>query len=134
MNVLTRFPLRAVPELKRTPEDFAPKARACERPDGICQYTVDCDKRDKCIDMSLTFETETRPVGDTTTFPIDLPKFAAELSRNRLAEIAAAMRALTYGEMMELAAGLWDSNEQQPLTEDMLPVVLHRWSKGQERK
>jgi hypothetical protein len=39
------------------------------------------------------------------------------------------MRALTYGEMMELAEGLCNVSGQGPeISKDSLPGLLHRWS------
>src|SRR5215470_10880364 len=39
---------------------------------------------------------------------VDLRKLEAELGRRRLDEIADVVRALTYGEMMELAQSMWN--------------------------
>jgi len=60
---------------------------------------------------------------------VDLHKLEEELGRRRLDEIADVLRALTYGEMMELAASMWNVKpDGSSLTEDNLPAVLHRWS------
>lgn len=67
---------------------------------------------------------------------VNLKALEDELSRNRLSEIAQHVRALTYGEMMELAKGIWDlrPSEVLPLTEENLPMVLHLWSVSQKAK
>jgi len=60
---------------------------------------------------------------------VDLRKLEEELGRRRLDEIADVMRALTYGEMMELAASMWNVRpDGGSLTEHNLPGVLYRWS------
>jgi len=60
---------------------------------------------------------------------VDLGRLEVELGRKRLDEIADVMRALTYGEMMELAASMWNVKpDGSSLTEDNLPAVLYRWS------
>jgi hypothetical protein len=53
-----------------------------------------------------------------------------ELNRNRLNEIAALVRALTYGEMMELAQAIWKIRPEGATTVDQhsLPMMLHLWS------
>src|SRR6516162_3038151 len=47
------------------------------------------------------------PDGLTDGAGINLTKFEDDLNRSRLDEIATLMRALTYGEMMELAQAIW---------------------------
>jgi hypothetical protein len=60
---------------------------------------------------------------------VDLRKLEAELGRKRLDEIADVVRALTYGEMMELAESMWNVRpEDTELTEHNLPAILYRWS------
>jgi hypothetical protein len=49
---------------------------------------------------------------------IDLAQLEAELTRDRIKDIAVRLRKLTYGEMMELAAEIEAS-----------PDTLHKWSK-----
>jgi hypothetical protein len=53
-----------------------------------------------------------------------------ELNRNRLNDIAALVRTLTYGEMMELAEAIWKIRPEGTVTVDQttLPMMLHRWS------
>lgn len=57
-----------------------------------------------------------------------LEDFARELSRDRLDEIASAIRVLTYGEMMELAEAIWKTKPESDITQDALPMMLHKWS------
>jgi hypothetical protein len=60
---------------------------------------------------------------------VNLQKLEEQLARGRLDEIATLMRALTYGEMIELAEGLWSVNGQgSEISKDNLPGLLHRWS------
>lgn len=64
---------------------------------------------------------------------VDLRKLERELGRRRLDEIADVVRALTYGEMMELAASMWNVKpDGSNLTEDNLPSVLYRWSTSRQ--
>ena len=64
---------------------------------------------------------------------VDLRKLEEELGRRRLDEIADVVRALTYGEMMELAASMWNVRpDGGSLTEHNLPAVLYRWSTSRQ--
>jgi hypothetical protein len=64
---------------------------------------------------------------------VDLGKLEHELGRRRLDEIADVVRALTYGEMMELAESMWNVRpDGSGLTEDNLPAVLYRWSTSRQ--
>ena len=64
---------------------------------------------------------------------VDMRKLEVELGRRRLDEIADVVRALTYGEMMELAASMWNVKpDGSSLTEDNLPAVLYRWSTSRQ--
>jgi hypothetical protein len=64
---------------------------------------------------------------------VDLRKLEEELGRRRLDEIADVVRALTYGEMMELAASMWNVKpDGSSLTEHNLPAVLYRWSTSRQ--
>jgi hypothetical protein len=57
-------------------------------------------------------------------------KLEDELNRNRLNDIAALVRSLTYGEMMELAQAIWKIRPEGTATVDQhaLPMMLHLWS------
>jgi hypothetical protein len=60
---------------------------------------------------------------------VNLQRLEEQLERRPVDEIAALMRALTYGEMMELAEGLCNVNGQgSEVSKDNLPGLLHRWS------
>jgi hypothetical protein len=80
------------------------------------------------------------PVEDDDTVPrrmhtpvVDLGKLEQELGRRRLDEIADVVRALTYGEMMELAESMWNVKpDGSTLTEHNLPAVLYRWSTSRQ--
>ena len=64
---------------------------------------------------------------------VNLQKLEEQLARGRLDEIAALIRALTYGEMIELAEGLCSvmcnvNGQGSEISKDNLPGLLHRWS------
>jgi hypothetical protein len=60
---------------------------------------------------------------------VNLQRLEEQLDRRPVDEIAALMRALTYGEMMELAEGLCNINGQgSEISKDNLAGLLHRWS------
>lgn len=62
---------------------------------------------------------------------VSLGKYQGQKGRNRLDEIAALVLALTYGEMIELADAIWQAQaEGLAITQENLPALLHRWSKG----
>jgi hypothetical protein len=64
---------------------------------------------------------------------VDLRRLEEELGRRRLDEIADVVRALTYGEMMELASSMWNVRpDGANLTEHNLPAVLYRWSTSRQ--
>jgi hypothetical protein len=48
--------------------------------------------------------------------------------RETVDEIAELLRTLTYGEMIELADGLWDARSLGDISRDALPALLHRWA------
>jgi hypothetical protein len=60
---------------------------------------------------------------------VNLQNLEEQLERRPVDEIAALMRALTYGEMMELVEGLWGvQGRGSKISKDNLPGLLHRWS------
>ncbi len=59
---------------------------------------------------------------------INLHKLEDALNRNRLNEIAALVRCLTYGEMMELAHAIWRIRPEGAIDQQSLPMMLHMWS------
>src|SRR5262249_10405365 len=62
---------------------------------------------------------------------INLRKLQEQLDRQPLDEIAMLVQALTYGEMIELAEGMWKVQpEGAAVTQENLPALLHRWSKS----
>jgi hypothetical protein len=64
---------------------------------------------------------------------VDLRKLEAALGRKRLDEIADFVRALTYGEMIELAESMWNVKpDDAELNERNLPAVLYRWSTSRQ--
>jgi hypothetical protein len=62
---------------------------------------------------------------------INLRRLQEELDRQPLDEIAMLVRALTYGEMIELAEGMWKVQpDGSAVTQENLPALLHRWSQS----
>jgi hypothetical protein len=62
---------------------------------------------------------------------INLRQLQEQLDRQPLDEIAMLVRALTYGEMIELAEGMWKVQpDGAAVTQDNLPALLHRWSQS----
>jgi hypothetical protein len=59
--------------------------------------------------------------------PLVVRRTAEPLERQTIDEIAELLRTLTYGEMIELAEGLWDSRSLD-ISRDTLPALLHRWA------
>jgi hypothetical protein len=60
---------------------------------------------------------------------VSLQRLAEALDRSPIDEIAVLMRGLTYGDMVELAEGIWNARpENLEFSKDTLPNVLHRWS------
>ncbi len=63
---------------------------------------------------------------------INLQTLEGELTRNRLNEIATLVRALTYGEMMDLAQAIWKIRPDGAIDQQSLPMMLHLWSMSGE--
>jgi hypothetical protein len=64
---------------------------------------------------------------------VNLQKLAEQLERRPIDEIAMLVRALTYGEMIELAEALWNAQLQgSDISKESLPGVLHRWSTSRQ--
>ncbi len=62
---------------------------------------------------------------------VNLRRLQEQLDRQPLDEIAMLVRALTYGEMIELAEGMWKVQpEGAAVTQENLPSLLHRWSQS----
>ena len=62
---------------------------------------------------------------------VNLRKLQEQLDRQPLDEIAMLVQALTYGEMIELAEGMWKVQpDGSSVTQENLPALLHRWSKS----
>jgi hypothetical protein len=76
---------------------------------------------------ALERENADRDTGTENT--VNLQRLAEQLERRPVDEIAALMRALTYGEMIELAEGLWSAQpDGSAISKDNMPSLLHRWS------
>jgi hypothetical protein len=98
------------------------------RSDGagtVRQSAVDDDPPHR-LDMRNHYE-----VAMNTGTNINLRKLQEQLDRQPLDEIAMLVQALTYGEMIELAEGMWKVQpEGSAVTQENLPALLHRWSKS----
>jgi hypothetical protein len=51
-----------------------------------------------------------------------------------LDEIADVTRSLTYGEMIDLAAELWEAAGGTEITAKTLPAILHQWASKSRRR
>jgi hypothetical protein len=103
------FPKRALTPRERDtrlPDEYRPKQL---RADGTTDYGSE-------------------PVDLLDGVGIDLHKLEDEMNRNRLGEIAALVRALTYGEMMELAEAIWKARREGTIDQHSLPRMLHQWA------
>src|SRR5258708_25218780 len=70
-------------------------------------------------------------VAMNTVTNVNLRKLQEQLDRQPLDEIAMLVQALTYGEMIELAEGMWKVQpDGSTVTQENLPALLHRWSKS----
>jgi hypothetical protein len=59
----------------------------------------------------------------------NLRELEEQISRRPIDEVAALVRKLTYGAMIELAEELWRAHTQgSDVSKDSLPGLLHRWS------
>jgi hypothetical protein len=61
-----------------------------------------------------------------------IPSLAKTSSRNRVDELAAKVRALTYAEMLEFARGLWGLRGKGEVNSETLPKILYAWATGAE--
>lgn len=68
-----------------------------------------------------------RKISKEAELPPDIP---IGTTINRVCEIAVHVRALTYGEMITLATGIWEARGDVEITEATLPKVLHAWATG----
>jgi hypothetical protein len=75
------------------------------------------------------FDQETAEYESRAGRRVDLRELEEQIARRPIDEIAAVIRRLTYGEMMELAEELWKAQTQgSDISKDSLPGLLHRWS------
>jgi len=122
------FPKRAPTprelDMRPVPDDYRPKAvrmRAPSHEDGAEDHGDEFHEQD--------YSQASRNVAGE----VNLRRLEHELNRNPLNEIATMMRALTYGEMMELAQAIWKIRpEGEGVNQDSLPMLLHRWSTSSE--
>lgn len=133
------FPKRsAMPrevDMRPIPDDYRPRRlriHAITEVDGS-----EADGETYYPDETAEDETGEQDYSEGTTeisSQVNLQKLEYELSRNPLDEIATMMRSLTYGEMMELAEAIWKIRpEGASVSQDSLPMLLHRWSTSLEQ-
>lgn len=115
-----RTPVAREPDARSVLDDYRPKRL---RIHAISEVDGELYQPDELYEESrLESSTE-------ISSQVNLQKLEHELSRNPLNEIATMMRALTYGEMMELAQAIWKIRpEGEGVSQDSLPMLLHRWS------
>lgn len=78
------------------------------------------------FDMSNRYEGAMNPGTN-----INMRRLQEQLDRQPLDEIAMLVRALTYGEMIELAEGMWKVQpDGAAVTQENLPALLHKWSQS----
>jgi hypothetical protein len=89
-------------------------------------FTASDDGAGNGFDMNNHYE-----VGMNSGTNINLRRLQEQLDRQPLDEIAMLVRALTYGEMIELAEGMWKVQpDGAAVTQENLPALLHRWSQS----
>jgi hypothetical protein len=89
-------------------------------------YASSDDSAGNGFDMNNDYE-----VAMNSGTNINLRRLQEQLDRQPLDEIAMLVRALTYGEMIELAEGMWKVQpDGSAVTQDNLPALLHRWSQS----
>jgi hypothetical protein len=65
---------------------------------------------------------------------VNLNRFQKQQGRKRIDEISALVKSLTYGEMLQMAEGIWSAQpEGVAVTQDNLAALLHRWSQLHQR-
>ncbi len=93
---------------------------------GAFRQTASEDGAGNRFDMRNHYE-----VAMNTGTNVNLRKLQEQLDRQPLDEIAMLVQALTYGEMIELAEGMWKVQpDGSAVTQENLPALLHRWSKS----
>jgi len=109
-------------DIRPIPSDYRPKrVRLLEGSEVEGYHDTDLSDQDDA-EVAMDFSGQLR-----------LPKPVDQSSHNRLNEIAALVRALTYGEMIELAQAIWKIRpEGEDVNQHSLPMMLHLWSTSPE--
>jgi hypothetical protein len=90
------------------------------------QHAVPDDGAETGFDMNNHYE-----AAMNSGTNINMRRLQEQLDRQPLDEIAMLVRALTYGEMIELAEGMWKVQpDGAAVTQENLPALLHRWSQS----
>jgi hypothetical protein len=112
--------------LRRSPTDHAGNYGSERNGAESVSYTASDDGAGNGFDMNNHYE-----VGMNSGTNINLRRLQEQLDRQPLDEIAMLVRALTYGEMIELAEGMWKVQpDGAAVTQENLPALLHRWSQS----
>jgi hypothetical protein len=102
--------------------DLVPKVADRDRRWSAEDFRTEAFRRDALAREKAEEETK-------TDRGVNLRRLAEQLERRPMDEIAALIRALTYGEMIEFAEGLWATQpEGSVISKDNLPSLLHRWA------
>jgi hypothetical protein len=102
-----------------TESDFEGPLPSSIKPDGFhCYWRGGCDREALCE-------------GEGECIGVD-PPLANALNRNRIDEFAEIVRALTYGELIEFACGLWSLRGKREVNGETLPKILHAWATKME--
>jgi hypothetical protein len=109
---------------------------------GDDMNTFDLHRTQAYSSQPVDFETE--PFQDEAAKPHDkleerntqrgflLQRLAEQLERRPIEEIAALIRNLTYGEMIEFAEGLWNFHPGgSGISKESLASLLYHWSTSQ---
>ena len=91
--------------------------------------TVDIPADDYAPPWKRTQNVDPEPVPDYPASPVN-HELKGDIARNPIDDLASLMRALTYGEMIELTKAIWKANGDQPITLERLPGIWHQWAKG----
>jgi len=117
---------RALADDYRSPPPYPPPRAGEGREGAAVQHAASDDGVGNRFDVKNHYE-----VAMNTGTNVNLRKLQEQLDRQPLDEIAMLVQALTYGEMIELAEGMWKVQpDGSAVTQENLPALLHRWSKS----
>jgi hypothetical protein len=113
------------------PSSIKPDGFHCYRRGG-CDREALCEGEGEClgVDLPLTNALSRNRFDEVSEIEClgGDPPLTNALSRNRFDEIAEIVRALTYGELIEFAGGLWSLRGKGEVNGETLPNILHAWA------